>query len=108
MKLSDMCRLAHQMSREKGWYDQDDGKRNQGELIALMHSELSEALEAARKGNPASEKIPEFSGIEEELADVLIRIGDFCGYMGFDLEGAVSAKMGYNQNRAYRHGGKKF
>ena len=56
----------HAMAIDKGWYD-GSTSRSEAELIALMHSELSEALEAARHGNPASDKIPEYSGIEEEL-----------------------------------------
>lgn len=99
-----LCRVAHAASRDKGWWDQE---RNQGEMIALMHSELSEALEAIRKPGP-SEKIPEFSAIEEELADVVIRIADFAG--GFDLRlgEAIIAKMAMNATRPYKHGGKAF
>jgi NTP pyrophosphatase (non-canonical NTP hydrolase) len=90
---------------EKGWWD---GERNEGELIALMHSELSEALEAIRNGNPPDDKIPEFTGVEAELADVIIRIMDMAAAKGYRVGEAVVAKINYNKNRPYKHGGKKF
>ena len=90
---------------EKGWWE---GERNEGELIALMHSELSEALEALRHGNPPDDKIPEFSGVEAELADVIIRIMDMAAAKGYRVGEAVVAKINYNKNRPYKHGGKKF
>ena len=90
---------------EKGWWE---GERNEGELIALMHSELSEALEAIRNGNPPDDKIPEFTGVETELADVIIRIMDMAAAKGYRVGEAVIAKINYNKNRPYKHGGKKF
>ena len=90
---------------EKGWWK---GERNEGELIALMHSELSEALEAIRNGNPPDDKIPEFTGVETELADVIIRIMDMAAAKGYRVGEAVIAKINYNKNRPYKHGGKKF
>lgn len=90
----------------KGWWD---SPRSDGECIALMHSELSEGLEALR--DPAkvrSTKIPDFLEIEEELADVIIRIADFANARGYRVGAAVLAKHEYNQSRPHRHGGKKF
>ena len=77
---------------------------NKGEKIALMHSELSEALEAIRKGSPADEKCPEFSNEVVELADCVIRIFDYCGQFDLDIVGALSAKHAYNKNRPHKHG----
>lgn len=97
----------HHIARDKGWYD-GSSARSLPELIALMHSELSEALEAARHDNPPSEKIPEFSGVEEELADCIIRILDASAFMGLNLGGALVAKIEHNLTRPTRHGGKMY
>lgn len=84
------------------WTDLKTGERinrNFGELIALMHSELSEALEADRK-NLMDDKLPHRSGVEVELADALIRILDAAGGLGLDIGGAVAEKLEYNAKRA--------
>ncbi len=73
-----------------------------------MHSELSEALEALRHGNGPSDHIPEFSGVEEELADVIIRICDVAQERGWRVAEAIIAKMAFNATRPHRHGNKKF
>lgn len=104
MTLDELCHLSHAGSRAKGWWDDD---RNDGEMIALIHSELSEALEALRKPGP-SEKIPEFTALEEEMADVLIRLGDYAEARGLRLTEAVQAKLAFNARRSHRHGNKKF
>lgn len=82
-------------------------RRNPGELIALIHSELSEGLEAIRKDIDTSDHIPEFSGIEEELADVVIRVLDFADEYGLRIEEAIITKHNYNTTRPHKHG-KKF
>lgn len=76
---------------------------NTGEKIALMHSELSEALEADRK-DLESEKIDGFTGVEEELADCVIRILDFAGHHELRLAEALTAKLLHNLDRPYKHG----
>ena len=82
------------------WKDE----RNDGEAMALIHSEISEALEAMRNDNPSSSKIIEFSSVEEELADAVIRIMDYAFGKDLDIAGAILAKIEYNQSREYMHG----
>lgn len=101
-------------ARSKGWHDEP---RTPGDLIALGHSEFSEALEEVRNNRGLNEvyvspfdmslegmKKPE--GVPIELADVIIRIADMAGRWNIDLDAAVAMKMAYNQHRPYRHGGK--
>ena len=92
---------VYQWARRKGFWD---GDRNDGEMIALIHSELSEALEAIRHGNPPDDKIPEFSGYEAELADAIIRIMDLAVGRGLRVGEAIVAKMEYNETRPHKHG----
>ena len=96
---------VHELAVSKGWWD---GPGNDGEKIALMHSELSEALEGLRHGNPASEHIPEFTAVEEELADVVIRVMDFAVMRNQRVAEAIIAKHAFNEGRSFKHGGKKF
>lgn len=103
--VRDVQRAVYETAVEKGWHDRE---RSIGEVIALMHSELSEALEGARKRDPASEKIPAYSQVEEEWADVVIRIMDEAEHRGFRVWEAVLEKMRYNEGRERKHGGKAF
>lgn len=94
----------HRTAVEHGFHD---GPINFGEKIALIHSEVSEALEGYRHGNPPDEHCPDFSSAEVELADAIIRIMDLGGRLGFRLSDAILAKAKFNESRPYKHG-KKF
>ncbi|PYI57558.1 hypothetical protein DLM86_00945 [Paenibacillus flagellatus] len=104
--IGSLVREAHQNAIDKGWYEEP---RSFPEMLALMHSELSEALEDHRDGRGLTEIYFDGNkpcGIPIELADVVIRIFDACGHLGIDLERAIRVKMGYNATRPRRHGGK--
>ena len=95
--------LAHETATDAGWYtDPKTGQpidRNFGEVVALMHSELSEALEADRKGL-MDDKLPHRDGREVELADCIIRILDTAAALGLDVPGAIIEKNRFNRSRA--------
>ena len=73
--------------------------RNVPELLCLVHSEISEAMEGHRK-MLSDDKLPHRSMLEVELADAVIRIFDMSGGLGLDVAGAIAEKLHYNSTRA--------
>lgn len=117
MEVEDLFRKAHETAKIKGWWGSEEEmrKRNPLECIALIHTELSEAVEEFRKGSPpfvtpVNDDNIKPEGWLVELADAVIRIGDFVeseGLTNMFVE-ALKAKMDFNQLRPFRHGGKKY
>src|SRR5260221_5243142 len=101
--LNEVVEECHNRARNAGWLTNlDTGEelnRNVPEMLCLIHSEISEAMEGYRK-NLNDTHLIERSMIEVELADAIIRIADLAGYLKLDLGGAYKEKLIYNANRA--------
>lgn len=99
--LNDLARACHE-ANQHWWHDPRTGKRlerNKGELLMLIVSEVSEAMEGERKGL-MDDHLPHRRMAEVKLADVLIRVFDYAGAYGYDLDGAVAEKRAFNATRA--------
>lgn len=101
--MNDLAVEIREVNQANGWNvigvdGWDDTYRVSG-ILALIHSEVSEALEAFRIGDPAN--------FAEELADVVIRVLDLAGGLGIDMDREVHRKLAKNRMREHRHGGKR-
>lgn len=103
--INELCDEIHDRNVQAGWWtDLATGQsivetRNVGEMLCLVHSEISEAMEGHRK-NLMDDKLPHRPMMEVELADALICIFDLAGAKKFDLGGAIAEKLAYNASRA--------
>ena len=105
MNIAQWTEEIHDNAVDHGWWEEE---RSFGEVIALCHSELSEALEAYRNGEPMvwiNGGKPD--GIAVEMMDCIIRILDWFGKEDIDAEQILYLKHTYNKGRPYKHGGKK-
>lgn len=105
MTLAELVARSYQQAVDNGWTVKDVTIPEQ---IALLHSEISEAMESWRNGEVMSwtDKDGKPQGIGSEFADELIRIGHYSKLNGIDIEYEVKRKLEYNATRGYRHGGK--
>lgn len=139
--ISEWQKKIHTWARSKGWWSSAFGPEDDvdaatsvlvvenrehralvAEKLLLVHSEITEAVEEYRKGNPfrltyefdqegmmrqaSSLPIAKPEGFPTELADAVIRILDLAEACGIDLEGEIERKMEHNLTRPQRHGGK--
>jgi NTP pyrophosphatase (non-canonical NTP hydrolase) len=97
--LNNLRDEAHATAKSKGWHEAGNDWSRLPELLVMVHSEVSEVVEAYRKdqGNGI---------IASELADIIIRVLDIAGLYDIDLGWYVRTKMEHNKTRPYRHGGK--
>ena len=121
MQINDIIKEAHETAKLKGWWDEP---REDGTLMMLMVSEISEAMEEIRSNKPCVyaysptndtmyiSHIDKYKlkpeGAAVELVDCFIRIADYFGHRGWDFEKILKLKMEYNKTRSDRHGGKSF
>lgn len=123
-QINDMVADIHKYAKEKGWWDKE---RSALEIQMLIVSEVAEATEEVRAGRPdlyansptltsgmdtdikvIAELGLKPEGEQVELVDAMIRIMDYFGKKGWDLEKILELKQAYNQKRPYRHGGKLY
>jgi len=121
--INELGKQIHENAVSKGFYED---KKNIGEMLCLIHSEVSEALEADRKNIHTKTKANIFvvngwtsdsyfkdsfiknvkDSFEDELADIMIRVMDLATFKGINLEEHIKAKMRYNSMREHKHGKK--
>ena len=109
--INELAVEIHQNNVDAGWWDKP---REKGTLLMLVVSEIAEAMEGERK-DLMDDHLPHRKMAEVELVDAVIRILDYAGAFGYDVEGAIAEKLEYNKQRAdhklenrAKEGGKQF
>lgn len=96
--FNQLARRCNDASASAGWWNGEHTPETFATKLCLIHSEVSEAMEALRK-DKMDDKLPHRHGVEVELADAIIRIADLAGQLNLDVEGAIEEKMKYNSTR---------
>jgi NTP pyrophosphatase (non-canonical NTP hydrolase) len=109
--LNEVAKKCFYQSGKQGWHK---NPREVGTMLALIHSEISEALEGVRKGKK-DDHLPHKDAVDVELADAVIRIFDLAAALGYNLGSTLVEKYNYNAQRAdhklenrVKEGGKAF
>jgi NTP pyrophosphatase (non-canonical NTP hydrolase) len=112
--LNEACKSIHRSNVDAGWWDAKDNPLVVPTKMALIHSEVSEAMEGHRKGL-MDDHLPHRTMLACELADIFIRVADLAGFLGIDLGTVIAEKAAYNKARAdhkpenrAKKGGKKY
>ena len=102
--LRELQAHIHSVNKKAGWWNDLNtgeslvGKRNRGEMLMLIVSEISEAMEGERR-DLQDDKLPRRKMAEVELADAMLRLLDYAHAHGYDIAGAMAEKMDFNQQR---------
>ena len=102
--VNQLAEEIHQTAIDHGWWEYD---RDPLHIMMLIVTELAEAAEGYKQGNPNDSHLPEYPSIDVEIIDVIIRCLDYLGHRGTPAGNVLIAKMNYNKQRPYRHGDKK-
>ena len=116
LSVEQVQKQSHELAKKKGWWPgykspDDIGRRNLAEALALIHAEVSEALEELRNcdgdkqwpSQTRQDKTGKPLGLPIELADIIIRVADMAEALGINLSAAIIAKHAYNETRPNRH-----
>ena len=109
-EITNLCREIYLENVEKEFWEHGPSENLDflaATKLALIHAEVSEALEALRKGDEYDKHLPMYPAYSVELADIVIRVFDLAGWEGIPLGEVIQAKLAFNKTREPKHG-KKF